>query len=107
MQTSTLKENILAVLIAIILSFAVVFIISNVKFLKAEITSQKVWEQNLNVDFVSYKDINKFEIVVNKNIEGIQAIVVDLIYDPDKVKIEDDKILPEDVSLTFVSTGNV
>jgi hypothetical protein len=42
MQTSTLKENILAVLIAIILSFAVVFIISNVKFLKAEITSQKV-----------------------------------------------------------------
>lgn len=104
---NSIKENVLAVLISFFLAFIVVFVISKVDFLKADITWYKQSKLLKNVDFIVAKNNSGFKIISNKNFEGIQSVVVDLVYDTSKVKISDDKIEPDNVSLSFLDTGSL
>jgi hypothetical protein len=56
LTSSTIKENLLAILIALVLSFSIVFLISRVDFLKADITGAKnLKSQLLLSDFIVKK----------------------------------------------------
>jgi hypothetical protein len=106
---SALKENILAIVIAFVLAVSIAFVISRISFLKADIMGADTnQEQNLvDVDFVVSKSEKEFKVISNKKIEGVQSIIFDLVYDPNKVKITDDNIAVDDYSFSQIDTGHI
>ncbi len=105
---SVLKENLLALIIAFILAFSIAFIISKVNFLKADIMGAKNQQsQFTNVDFEVKKDSKSFKVIADKNFEGVQNIIFDILFDPQRVEIKDDNILADDYSMTQIDTGHI
>ena len=75
--------------------------------MKADIAWYKKNSIPSNVDFLIFKSSIGFKIISNKNFKGVQSVVVDLVYDATKIKINDDNIVPENVSLSFIDTWSV
>lgn len=106
LTSSTIKENLLAILIALVLSFSIVFLISRVDFLKADITGAKnLKSQLLLSDFIVKKQSTWINIISNRDFDSIQNIMIDISYDPSKTKITDDNIDEGNVSITNIDTG--
>jgi hypothetical protein len=102
---STFKENLLAIVIALILSFSIVFLISKVDFLKADITGAKNSKsQVLLSDFIVEKNTSGFNIISNREFDSIQSIIIDVSYDSSKVKITEDNIVNNNVSIANIDS---
>lgn len=86
MNTSKLKENMLALFFAGILALVVVFFINNTKFLQADI----IWGQSQKSSEwdVSYSIDDKWFVVTSqKDVNNIKAISIMVMFDKEKVKI--------------------
>ena len=104
-----LRENLIAVSVALVLSFWIVYVLNNSQMLKADINvnnqdlNQNIDEQ-VDSDFLIERWENYFNVIANRWFEGVKNVSVELIYDPRKVKIDIDKVVPTNVSLTKLSS---
>ena len=107
-NSSVIKENVLAVLIALVLSFWIVFFISKVDFLKADIAgSKKNSTQMMLSDFIVERSSTGLVVVSNRKFDTVQSVIVNLSYDPSKVKLNDDNVENDNVALTLVDTWEI
>ena len=80
MKLTTVKENLFALVIALVLAFSVVLIINNTDFLKADILSWQEWEE-YSGDVVYYIEESELVIKSNTSISSVNTISIDIVYD--------------------------
>jgi hypothetical protein len=82
-----------------------VFFISKVDFLKADIAgSKKNSTQMMLSDFIVERSSTGLVVVSNRKFDTVQSVIVNLSYDPSKVKLNDDNVENDNVALTLVDT---
>lgn len=80
MKLTTVKENLFALVIALVLAFSVMLIINNTDFLKADILSWQEWEE-YSGDVVYYIEESELVIKSNTSISSVNTISIDIVYD--------------------------
>lgn len=92
MRLETIKENVLALVVALLLAFVVVFVINNTDFLKADIMSAPNNTNNINSD-VSYSAQDWFlSLKSQKDFEGVMTISFYISYNPEQITVNKDLI---------------
>ncbi|USN55677.1 MAG: hypothetical protein H6765_03675 [Candidatus Peribacteria bacterium] len=91
MQSRLIKENLLAVGIALVLSFVVFLAVQNSSLLTADIAGNQVTFSEES-DLVSYVDGDNLVIAATKSFPQAVGVSMMVFYDPETVKIERDAI---------------
>ncbi len=90
MKLGVVKENALALIIALVLAFIVMFFVSRTDFLKADILWVEEEDQVMLWDVVAYFEWDKLLIESNKNIEWLSSMSFDIVYDSSEITIKED-----------------
>ncbi len=100
---SKLKENLIAFWVAIVLTWWVIVALnSSWNNLASDILgAKKNVENQADVKFVY--DKNEWEIVLNKNVDNVASISLELVYDSSKIKLTKDDFVS---NYDFVATKN-
>lgn len=80
------RDNLIAVIVALVLSILFVIWINKIEYLRADINVNK--KEELNVDFLVEKKDNILRLASNRNFENVQSIIFKLIYNPENKEFE-------------------
>ncbi len=86
MKVNVIKENLLALWIAIVLAFSVMFMLSQTEFLKADILWVEEQEQEIRWDIFAYFESDNLKIVSNRSFNGVASIAFTTVFDPEKIQ---------------------
>lgn len=108
MRLETIKENVLALVVALLLAFVVVFVINNTDFLKADIMSTQNNTNSVNSD-VSYSSQDWFlTLKSQKDFEGVMTISFYISYNPEQIAVNKDLIYSDfDYALWNAGEGRI
>ncbi|MBS8122109.1 hypothetical protein [Candidatus Vampirococcus lugosii] len=87
MKLESIKENLLALVLAFILAFSIMFVFSTTDLLKADILGIQDKEENIRGDVYSNLTGGQLKIVSNTNLKGISAASFTVVYDPSELEI--------------------
>lgn len=91
MKVDLIRENLLALFLAFVLAFFVMFLISKTDFLKADILWVQDNQENvIEWDAVFYLDDWHVVIQSNKNIDWVNSVSFLLSYNPEAITIDED-----------------
>ena len=89
MKVGVVKENAFAIILALILAFVVMLFVSRTDFLKADILWVDPQELEVVWDVVASFDWSLLTIKSNTNLEWVNVIAFDMIYNIDEIDIYD------------------
>ncbi len=91
MKSIAVKENILAFIVALVLSFALFFAINSFGFLRADIVGNNSEEEkNLYTDVIYEFSWDEVALIWNKNIEWLQSISLVVNYNQKDFSLNDE-----------------
>lgn len=91
MKSIAVKENILAFIVALVLSFALFFAINSFDFLRADIVGNNSEEEkNLYTDVIYEFSWDEVVLIWNKNIEWLQSISLVVNYNQKDFSLNDE-----------------
>lgn len=94
MNMQTIKENIVAITIAAVLTIVAVVVINNANFFRADIMLNQQWNSTETSQWdISYTvSDGKLSVFANKDISSLSAVSLIVMFDKDKIKISQENI---------------